>query len=265
MYRFELRGRSNARAMSLCGGGLPLLLFAFLTLFVTAAPRVVQAAPDVCTVQANNPRSLTIQQAVDSGCSRILVTPGTYHENVVIPAGNTVAITGVAGASRTIVDGSDAGSVFTVNNGANVTLTGLTIQNGSAGEGGGIFNSYGAVTLINSTVTGNTAFDGGGIFTYGGTITLTNSTVMGNTAYIRGGGGIFNIYGTVTLTDSTVTGNTADLAGGGIFNRFGTLTLTDSTVTGNTAYFLGGGIYSDGGTLTLTNSPVTGNTPDDIL
>jgi len=41
----------------------------------------VWAQSNVCTVEANNPNS-SIQTAVDSGCSEIRVTPGTYHENV---------------------------------------------------------------------------------------------------------------------------------------------------------------------------------------
>ena len=40
-----------------------------------------------CTVNANTPGS-SIQQAVNSGCSEIRVSPGTYHENVVIPSGS---------------------------------------------------------------------------------------------------------------------------------------------------------------------------------
>ena len=98
----------------------------------------------------------TIQQAVNSGCSKILVKPGTYYENVVIPAAQTVSITGLAGAAKTIVDGGGAGSVFTINSGANVTLTGLTIQNGSAFRGGGISNA-GSLTLNQSIIADNTA------------------------------------------------------------------------------------------------------------
>ncbi|MDO8615594.1 MAG: right-handed parallel beta-helix repeat-containing protein [Dehalococcoidia bacterium] len=172
-----------------------------------------------------------------------------------------------AGAAATIINGGGLDGVFHVKSGGVVSISGVTIQNGSGGEGGGgIVNETGTVTLTNSTVSGNTAgYAGGGIVNYGGsTLTLTNSTVSGNTANssVYGGGGIVNYAGsTLTLTNSTVSGNTTD-SGGGIFND-GTMTLTNSTVSGNTASRVGGGggggIFN-GGTMTLTNSTVSGNT-----
>ncbi|MBV9676860.1 MAG: hypothetical protein JO185_11035, partial [Acidobacteriaceae bacterium] len=103
------------------------------------------------------------------------------------------------GAARLALDGNRADRVFEISRGVTVTLSGLTIQNGT---GGGIFN-FGTLTLTDSTVSGNS---GGGIVNYGGTATLTNSTVSNNS-----GGGISN-EGTLTLTDSTVSGN----SGGGL-------------------------------------------------
>src|SRR3990170_3213880 len=171
-----------------------------------------------------------------------------------------------AGAATTIIDGGDLDRVFHVKSGGAVSISGVTIQNGStvaiASDGGGIRND-GALTLTNSTVSGNTATVAGGIVNYPvGTVTLTNSTVSGNTANFNGGG-IFN-SGTVTITNSTVSGNTASLAnngGGGIFNQ-ATLTITNSTVSGNTANFSGGGIYNNLGTATITNSTINNNTAD---
>ncbi len=236
---------------------LAMALFALLG--TSSAP--AQADSRGCTVEAHNPHS-SIQQAVDSGCSQIRVTPGTYHENVVIPAGDTVSITSVAGPAKTIVDGGGAGSVFS-NLGGELTLTGLTIQNGNSDRGGGILN-FGTLTLIDSTVTNNSAGTGGGIYSRGGNATLIDSIVTNNIAGDRGGG-IFNGAGSLMLTNSAVINNTAGVSGGGIANVLGSVTLIDSTVSHNTAGFRGGGIYNLFGTLTLTNSSVTGNTPDDIF
>lgn len=63
---------------------------------------------------------------------------GTYLDNVAID--RSLSITG-AGAKKTTVDGGKAGTVFTINNPAVVTLSGMTITNGfSRGGflGGGI-------------------------------------------------------------------------------------------------------------------------------
>ena len=167
------------------------------------------------------------------------------------------------GAANLTISGNNTSRVFNINNGI-VHISGLTIQNGSAGsggDGGGILN-MGNLTLNGSTVSSNRAFaDGGGIFNMGN-LTLNGSTVSGNTAF-DGGGGISNDSGTVGLTNVTVSGNTAGSRGGGIDNG-GSATLTNVTVSGNTAFggagFGGGGGIFNFGNLTLNNSTVSGNT-----
>ena len=164
------------------------------------------------------------------------------------------------GASQVAISGAGNFQVFLVDAGATVSISGLTIEQGT-GNGGGIGNS-GTLTLTNSTVSGNFATShsgevGGGILNVG-TLTVTNSTVSGNTAR-SAGGGIGNEQGTVTINNSTISGNVAQLAaGGGIVNFFGaTLTATNSTFSGNTA--VSGGGIENVGTLTLTNSTLSGN------
>ena len=98
------------------------------TLFTCGAITAGATQPDGCTAKPNDPNS-TIQKAVDRGCSHIRVLPGTYYENVYIFQ-TSVSITGVAGATKTIVDGRARDSVFSIGDDLNVTLTGLTIQNG---------------------------------------------------------------------------------------------------------------------------------------
>ena len=158
------------------------------------------------------------------------------------------------GAVTTIIDGGDLDRVFHVRSGT-VSISGVTIQNGSGGEGGGIYN-VGTLTLTNSTVSGNTApSNGGGIYNYS-TLTLTNSTVSGNAAPTDGGG-IYNFGGTLTLTNSTVSGNTATSSGGGIYNSshsYTLATLTNSTITNNSAGSgSGGGIARAGSTSNFVN------------
>jgi CSLREA domain-containing protein len=170
--------------------------------------------------------------------------------------------------------------IFTVTGDTtNVTISGMTISNGNAddGGGGGISNEdNGTLTVTDSTISGNsTDSSGGGIDNNGdGTLTVTGSTISGNTAGVGSnfgdGGGIntFTTTGTVTVTDSTISGNTAASDGGGISNGDdGTVTVTDSTISGNTAGVgsnfggAGGGIFSDhDGPLTVTSSTISGNT-----
>ena len=177
----------------------------------------------------------------------------TITLNSVLTISQSVTISGL-GAANLAISGNHATEVFDVASGVTASIAYLTIENGSAGDGGGIDNN-GTLTLSNSTLAGNSASSGGGILNYG-TLTLSNSTLSGNGASYYGGG-ILN-YGTLMLSNSTFSGNGASYYGGGILN-YGTLMLSNSTFSGNSASYTGGGILN-GGTLTLQNTIVAGNT-----
>jgi GH25 family lysozyme M1 (1,4-beta-N-acetylmuramidase) len=173
------------------------------------------------------------------------------------------------GASTLAVSGDNARTVFVVGNGVTATISGLTINQGSSGNGGGIDNN-GTLTVADCTVSDNTATnstfddgDGGGIYN-NDVLAVTNSTVSDNTAPTTAegvdggnGGGIYS-DGTLTVTNSTLSGNAVGEVGGAIDNDLGLLTVTDSTLSGNTAGQAGGAIDSIG-MLTVTASTLTGN------
>jgi len=115
-----------------------------------------------------------------------MVAGATYTENLTI--GISLKIVG-SGVSATIIDGGSAGRVVTIpNTSASVILKRMTIRNGQAVDGGGVYNS-GNLTITSTTISGNSAF---GIPTSG----------------LPGGGGIYNV-GTLTIYNSTVSGNVA--------------------------------------------------------
>ena len=81
--------------------------------------------------------------------------------------------------------------IFTVTSGSVVSISGITISGGSAtgispsNRGGGIFNPSGAtLTISGSTISENSAKDGGGIFN-NGTLTVSGSTISGNSAMAK--------------------------------------------------------------------------------
>ncbi|MEZ0395827.1 MAG: sortase [Anaerolineales bacterium] len=161
----------------------------------------------------------------------------------------------IDGGGNITISGNNSVQVMRVNSGANLTLQNLTIANGSATLGGGIYN-VGTLTVTNATFSGNSADYGGGIENYG-TLTVTDSTFSNNSATIYGGG--IENYGALTVTDSTFSNNSANNNGGGILNYYSTLTVTNSTFSNNSATYDGGGVYNDGGTLTVTNSTFSTN------
>ncbi|MHC4457696.1 MAG: CFI-box-CTERM domain-containing protein [Planctomycetota bacterium] len=170
-----------------------------------------------------------------------------------------------SGAGDTIIDGNGIDRLFHIIEssgfGITVEITGVTIRNGYADMGGGVFNNQsGMVTITDSSISDNTADWGGGISNGStGSVELFGVTVSGNDAAGPGGGGILN-HGSMTLTNTTVSGNVASSnftnGGSGIVNT-GTLDLLNVTIYNNTVYpnVTGGdGTISNSGTVNLKNS-----------
>ncbi|HXF84024.1 MAG TPA: sortase [Anaerolineales bacterium] len=174
---------------------------------------------------------------------------------------NAGALT-IDGGGDITISGDGSVRVMYVNSGATLTLQNLTIANGSAVNGGGVYNDGGTLTITGSTFSGNSAGGfGGGVYNDGGTLTITNSTFSNNIVSYDGGG-VYNA-GTLNVTNSTFSDNSVvyDGDGGGVYN-VGTLTITNSTFSGNSATFLGGGVLN-AGTLNVTNSTFSGNSAND--
>src|SRR6266566_1197884 len=172
-----------------------------------------------------------------------------------------VTITG-PGPSHLAVNGNHACRVFHIGSNTVVSISGLSINNGSArywcdtALGGGIWNNHATLTVSNCVLSGNLAdFGGGGIGNFGigasgnASLTIINTTLSGNSS--DQGGGILNDGGrggsaSLQIVNSTLSGNSARL-GGGILNSVFTsgmasLQIVNSTLSGNTATELGGGI-----------------------
>jgi hypothetical protein len=220
----------------------------------------------VCLPQARAGRVVT---SCDENSLRTALTGGglitfecsgtiTLTATITISANTTID----GGGQNVTISGGNALTVLFVPTGVRLNLNKLTIANGSADSGGGIY-SQGMLTVINSTFSGNSAQnDGGGIENDEGTLTVRHCKFASNTSAY--GGGISNLGGTVTVNNSTFSGNSAQNDGGGIENTFGTLTVTNTTFSGNTATGEAGGIGNDEGTLTVTNTTFSGNTATDV-
>ena len=165
------------------------------------------------------------------------------------------------GQVHTILDGNGTDRVFDVRQGGNLNLSGLTIQNGNAINGGGI-SSVGRLTLKDVSVLSN---HGDGLFNNGGLATLTNVNVndnlggygiinqsQGSLTFINGevsgnqNGGIYNTVATATLTDLHVLNNAGAGGVANVGSATSRLSVTGCVVANNTSSTNGGGIKSDG-------------------
>src|SRR6202035_3180188 len=193
---------------------------------------------------------------------------------------NGVTISG-AGSSSTSVDANFLDRAFEVSNGATVTISRLTIENGrpgpdlhggnattcpatapSTGAPGGAILDQGTLTLTNDTFTNNMSAGSGGavednssnpLMVSGSTFTSNNACdFMISSFMVPALGGAIDESGgsmgpsAVTVDSSTISGNAAQGDGGGVAESFSgdpaTITITNSTVSGNQAGGEGGGI-----------------------
>lgn len=173
------------------------------------------------------------------------------------------------------LDGGGATNIFSVSEGAVVTLQDMTLTNGSAlnipfGLGGAIFND-GNLTLEAVTVSNSVANIGGGIFTdVDATTTLKGTTSVTENEALRNedsgaglGGGVY-VTNNASLSIeelATITNNYAECCGGGVFISGGNIGLDNAgSISGNTAANVSGntalGPDGEGPNDVVTGDPV---------
>ncbi|MBN2703587.1 MAG: right-handed parallel beta-helix repeat-containing protein [Pontiellaceae bacterium] len=193
--------------------------------------------------------STTIQAAVNAAATgdTILVTNGHYLLDAEILVAKQVTIQSINGPETTIVDGQGSVRCFNLGDSA-CTLSGLTITNGYAGAGGGVFCEAVSGIVTNCILVGNSAdYLGGGIS--GGTV--NRCTISGNQTDGEGGGAAGS-----KLNNSVISNNTASQGGG--IGRHYTQPIgiaKNCVINGNTASGAGGGASG----CELYNCTVTGN------
>ena len=198
-----------------------------------------------------------------------------------INSGVSLTVTG-SGAVSTIIDGNSLDRAFTVQEGATLTISGVTIEHGASGydnagsestgdEDGGAIWSDGTLSVDSSLLTNNSAWnDGGAIYVENdaASTSVTNTTATYNSSddpggfmYVDGGSS------SVTLTNDTITHNSGTYSDGGALydTSSGPVSISGSTISSNVAgEGEGGAVYlSDAGTLTVTNSTLNSNSSID--
>ncbi|MBU0640494.1 MAG: hypothetical protein KKB50_16650 [Planctomycetes bacterium] len=244
-----------------------------------------------------------IQEGIDAAVDgdEVVILDGVYqgigNRNIDF-AGNAITVRSDSGDPTTcIIDCESAGRGFYFHSGegADSVVDGLTITNGYADNGGGVFCVYsdptlnnciisgnsailfgGGVycrtgsrpTLVNSTLTGNWAKNaGGGVYSRQSDPTLTNCTINGNSATGSGsscGGGVYCYNYSPILTGCTIKGNSADYGGGLYCTYHGDPTFVNCTISGNSGDKYGGGVYCNGSELTLISCTISGNSVSKI-
>lgn len=278
---------------------LPLVLFLYTPIARASTTINVNSTSDVIA----NDGACTLREAIiaantdlssggaanecpaGSGVDIINVPAGTYNLSLGGSLEITQSVTIIGNHSPdTIILQTTSDRVFLVSSPANVTLSQLSISEGSDSTGfggGGIYNG-GVLTLSNVTLASNHANSaGGGILNGSGASAVLNWVDLTLNSAGSNGGAIAN-YGTLTMTfghllfqsalnggnlynngiatiySSIIEAGTASRFGGGVDNNGGVLVIQNSTINANTAHGTGGGLYNDS-YASFTNVTLSGN------
>jgi len=223
----------------------------------------------------HGPKS-TIQAAIDATYSfdEVVVADGTYagegNKNLDF-GGRAITVRSASGAPETcIIDCEEDGRGLYFHRGETVdsVVSGLTITNGRAEIGGGVYCAGSSPNLTDCTIVNNETGggNGGGVYCYGSNANFTNCTIMGNVgggSWSTGGGGVACYGGNPTLIDCTIVDNTAvestsNARGGGVYCEASIPTLINCAIIDNESED-GGGVYCADSSPTLTNCRILGN------
>jgi len=213
------------------------------------------------------PNTITLTEA---GGGELLVNDNIH---IAGPGADQLSIS--AGFMDTEMDPEDGFRVFHVSDNyhpVDVEITGLTIRDGRASLGGGVYVDQNTSLIMSDCVIGPNnivSYAGGGLATHDAEVALTNCSIVDNHGTgTLGGAGILVAYGTLDITNSTISGNITNNYGGGLYAIFSEVSLIHTTISGNIAnqnyetepWGGAGGIYLEESNVTLQNSIIAGNT-----
>jgi hypothetical protein len=214
---------------------------------------------------------LAIDQANANGHPKntIRLAPGTYTllnvDNVTDGANGLPSIT-----SKLTIDAPDTATLtraatgpsfrlLHIGRGGNLTLRGVLVTNGSAEQGGGLFNNGGTLTIVDSAVSHNSGTTGGGLVNNGGVVTITRSTIANNLGFSAGA---ISNNGDLTIDRSLIRLNNG-LSGPGLVTSSGVVRITASRFDQNFSSSGGPGpIWLRGGSMAIAYTSFESNFSD---
>jgi hypothetical protein len=219
--------------------------------------------------------STTIQGGIDGAASgdTVMVAPGTYYEYDVDFLGKAITVMGTdpedsVVVSETVVDGDALGSVFVFQSREDTTsvLAGLTITNGKALAGGGVYCYDSSPSILMCLIVGNESTGstrpngGGGIYCKQCSPVIRDCWINSNLA--PRGGGIKCAYSSPTIQNCKITENETDYESGGGINchPLAYPIIKNCVINGNISASSGGGILCGDSSPKILNCLIARNT-----
>lgn len=227
---------------------------------LAAAPAYAAEPSDCVDDGSANDNTLTapgdnvthIQALLDADAPLICLN-GTFDISSTLILDHEVTFASFTGA---VLDGGGDTQILYSDSTENVIFEGMTLQNGSAFDGGAV-RAY-TVVAVDSIFRDNTADIGGAISAYG-LVTIESSFIDNRADWDFGGAVLAQV---VVGGGSTFEGNSSGGSGGAIY-AYEALDLEASTFIENDADGVGGAIRADD-YIDITNSTFVGNTAGEI-
>lgn len=229
-------------------------------------------------------REAIVAANATAGADIVTLTSGSTYILSIAGAGENASATGdldvtdaagvtinTSGAGTATIDANDIDRILDVRPGGALTLTNITITDGSASTNGGGLFVDGSTTITGGAFTANAATagsDGGAIYVNSGTVSISGTTFDSNSS-TDDGGAMYLIGGTTTITGATFSGNTGSDIAGAIRIDADNTSISNTTFSNNTSNSIntlpgvgGGGIFINetADTTTITLSTFNGNT-----
>lgn len=210
-----------------------------------------------------------IQKAIDAAVDGdvVMIADGLYQGTGNIDLdfrGKAITVQSENGPSGCIIDCEHKGRGFTLHSGETTgsVVKGLTIRNGMADKGGGIYCQNASVRIIDCVIADNSSGDGGAIWCRYGLLDIDNSIIRDNYCFYRGSGGGMNVWdSSPTMKNSFVVGNSAPFnQGGGIQLHTSSCDISHSIIARNSSETGGGGLFLEyTKAYQLSNCTIAGN------
>lgn len=234
----------------------PIALHAVLAVTSLSFAIVAQAGNLYTVTTSGDPGpagTLSLRQAIAAANAStdnvITFAPAVVGSTITLASGQIaiekpMTVTG-PGADRITISGADSSRIFYIRpvpddpvpDDTPVTISGVTLTQGSAmsgGGGGAIRAVHASLLLTHSKVTACNATFGGGIYSLAAHTRVEYSRLAGNHASFRGGAAYSVLDTDVNFFTDTLSGNSAGLQGGGLFVAGAkTLQVKTSTINGN--------------------------------
>ena len=185
-------------------------------------------------------------------------SPSTNGESFPLHCKSYVSLEGTA-EETTILDAERQGGVLYCFDVKGLRIENLTVRNGVADHGGGLYCELSSPTISNVIFSGDSANLGGAIYCIqNSNPILIEVTIHNNSA--EKGGGIYCESASPLLENVVITENTAGAHGGGFYCSDNSNSVLDRVIiSDNIAASRGGGLYCSASSPLLTNVIISGD------